>query len=71
MADSQHFNKLKAQLTTELQKKTVDVGRVMLLSTELAKHDPDFVRFSIDAGIISRLGQELVARQETALGELI
>ena len=71
MADSQDFNKLKAQLTTELQKKTVDVGRVMLLSTELAKHDPDFVRFSIDAGIISRLGQELVARQETALGELI
>jgi signal transduction histidine kinase len=71
MADSPKFNKLKTDLLREVGKKIVDFGKVILLSTELAKHDPDFVRFSVDAGIISRLGQELVARQETALGELI
>ncbi|MDX6500002.1 MAG: hypothetical protein QOG23_3262 [Blastocatellia bacterium] len=71
MTDSQNLTKLKAQLLRELGKKIVDFGKIVLLSTELAKHDPDFVRFSVDAGIISRLGQELVARQETALGELI
>ena len=71
MPDNQKLNKLKTELLREAGKKVVDFGKVILLSTELAKHDPNFVRFSVDAGIISRLGQELVARQETALGELI
>src|ERR1041385_8847394 len=71
MPDNQKLNKLKTELLREAGKKVVDFGKVILLSAELAKHDPNFVRFSVDAGIISRLGQELVARQETALGELI
>jgi signal transduction histidine kinase len=71
MAHTQKFSKLKTELLREVGKKVVDIGKIILLSTQLAKQDPDFVRFSVDAGIISRLGQELVARQETALGELI
>ena len=63
--------RLREQLLSLLKKKTVDYNEVLSLSTELAKQDPDFVRFSVDAGIINRLGRELVARQETAVAELI
>lgn len=63
--------KLRSQLSAEVKKSVVDLGKVAEIIAELSKHDPDFVRFTVDAGIISRLGQELVARQETALAELI
>lgn len=48
-----------------------DVNRILELSAEVAKQDSDNVRFSTDAGIISRLGRELVAKEETAVAELI
>ena len=44
---------------------------MLALSTELAKLDPDNVRFFADAGLVSRLGTELVSRKETALAELV
>ena len=64
-------DQLRERLFNLLKKKKVDYNEVLFLSTELAKQDPDFVRFSVDAGIINRLGRELVARQETAVAELI
>ncbi|HEV2881370.1 MAG TPA: sensor histidine kinase [Pyrinomonadaceae bacterium] len=65
------IEKLRKQLTSEANKKVADLGKVVEIITELSKLDPDFVRFTVDAGIINRLGEELVARQETALAELI
>ncbi|OJV51693.1 MAG: hypothetical protein BGO31_00285 [Bacteroidetes bacterium 43-16] len=41
------------------------------LSSQLASFDRDNVRFSVDAGVIDRLGKELVARHETAVSELV
>ncbi|QGM81709.1 hypothetical protein A6A10_07120 [Otariodibacter oris] len=38
---------------------------------DLSKFDSNNVRFSVDAGVIDRLGSELVARQETAVSELV
>ena len=62
---------LLVALQKALQQDKVDVSHVLALSTELAKNDPDTVRFFADAGLIRRLGYELVSRQETAVSELV
>ena len=62
---------LREELAAALAQEDIDYDRVVELSNELAKQDPDNVRFSTDAAIISRLGQELVSKQETAVSELI
>ncbi len=54
-----------------LEHDQLDYAKVQQVSSELAKLEPDAVRFSVDAGLISRLGRELVARQETAVAELV
>ncbi len=41
------------------------------LEKKLAELDKDKVKFSVDAGIIDRLGRELMAKQETAVSELV
>ncbi len=41
------------------------------LDRQLEELDKDKVKFSVDAGIIDRLGRELVGRQETAVAELV
>lgn len=63
--------KLKEELALELQKENSDNNVILNLSTELAKLDEKEIRFSIDAGLINRLGKELVGRHETAVSELV
>jgi len=41
------------------------------LSHQLASLDENNVRFSVDSGVIDRLGKELVAKHETAVSELV
>ena len=62
---------IKMRLSSLLSAEEVDYGEILSLSNELSKYDKDNVRFSVDAGVIDRLGSELVARQETAVSELI
>lgn len=62
---------LRTQLLSALNQMPIDFGKVLELSTNLSRLDPDFVRFSVDAGHISRLGRELVGRKETAVSELV
>lgn len=69
MADS--VERIKTQINAELSKTESDIGAILSLASQLAKSDPDYVRFSIDAAHISRLGRELVSRQETAVAELV
>jgi signal transduction histidine kinase len=63
------------EITEELQhlltSDSKNYNKVLELSNKLANFDKDNVRFSVDAGIIDRLGTELVARQETAVSELV
>ena len=63
------------QTRNELAKILVDnpenYSKILELSSKLASFDKDNVRFSVDAGVIDRLGTELVARQETAVSELV
>jgi signal transduction histidine kinase len=65
------LDEIKAQLQTALQTSRPNVDKLVALVSELAQHDPDKVRFSVDAGLINRLGLQLVARQETAVAELV
>ena len=62
---------IKSKIQELLSETTVDYGRIITLSNELAKFDNKNVRFTVDAGIITRLGDELVGKRETAVAELI
>ena len=64
-------NQIRQELQSLLQEQPLDYDKIVALSNELAKLDPNNVRFTVDADLVSRLGNELVARQETALSELI
>lgn len=62
---------IREELQALLRKSPIDYGRVLQLTNDLAKFDSQNVRFSVDAGIISRLGEELVGKRDTAVAELI
>jgi len=62
---------LRGTIRTALQQENLDYSKIINLSSELASLDEANLRFSVDAGIINRLGKELVGRAETALSELV
>jgi len=68
MDSQQNF---KSVIELELKKEYPDWRLIEKLSREEVDSDPMNVRFSVDAAHIQRLGLELVAKQETALIELI
>lgn len=61
----------KEIIEQELKKPEPDWRLIEKLSRDEVDSDPNNVRFSVDAAHIQRLGLELVAKQETALVELI
>lgn len=63
--------KIRSELAQLLADDPNNYSKILELSSKLASFDKDNVRFSVDAGIIDRLGTELVARQETAVSELV
>src|SRR5689334_5513801 len=71
LSTSENVESLRAELQRVLQSEPIDFDRVIALSGQLARHDPNNVRFSVDAAHIARLGRELVSRQETAVSELV
>lgn len=72
MADDAHtLDQLKGQLGEALRGDTTDFGTILRLADEISRQEPNVVRFSTDAAMVRRLGHELVAKQETALGELV
>lgn len=62
---------IKARLSELLQEDSTNYTEILSLSNRLVGFDKDNVRFSVDAGVIDRLGLELVSRQETAVSELV
>lgn len=71
MAEIDKTKGIKAAIEELLKSEEIDYSRFTTLSNELLKQDREHVRFSVDAGIINRLGKELVGRAETAISELI
>lgn len=64
-------DKLRLELKNILENEPENYSKILELSSELSKFDENNIRFSVDAGIINRLGMELVARHETAVSELV
>lgn len=62
---------IREQLSLVLEKEPENYSQILELSAQLAAFDNKHVRFSVDAGVIDRLGRELVARHETAVSELV
>lgn len=62
---------LRAELTKVLAEDSKNYSKILELSSKLSSFDSENIRFSVDAGVIDRLGSELVARQETAVSELV
>ncbi|MFW3345396.1 ATP-binding protein [Aliarcobacter butzleri] len=60
-------NTLKFVLDNYSDKYTI----ILKISNLLASFDTNIVRFSVDAGIIDRLGKELVSKHDTAVSELV
>jgi len=63
--------KIREKLQNILKNNPNNYSKILELSNQLSKFDENNVRFSVDAGIINRLGMELVARHETAVSELV
>ena len=68
---SMNEKEIKDKLQKLLSEPDTNYSEILSLSGELAKLDSNNVRFTIDAGIVSRLGVELVGKRETAITELI
>ena len=64
-------DKLRLELKNILENEPENYSKILELSSELSKFDENNIRFSVDTGIINRLGMELVARHETAVSELV
>ena len=71
MSDSNNLDDLKNQLSALLAQGSTDFQGIIRIAGEIAKQEPGVVRFSTDAAMVRRLGRELVAKQETALAELV
>lgn len=62
---------LKNALSAELARGKTDFAKITRLAAEITGRDSEAAAFSVSATIVRRLGEELVAKQETALGELV
>jgi signal transduction histidine kinase len=71
MPQNSQLDELKRQLEEEVKKEQPNSSILLKLSDDISKLDTNQVRFSVDAGIINRLGKELVGRHETAVSELV
>lgn len=63
--------KIRAELAETVANDPNNINKILKLSHQLASLDKNNVRFSVDSGVIDRLGKELVARHETAVSELV
>lgn len=63
--------KIRAELAKTVANDPNNIDKILKLSHQLASLDENNVRFSVDSGVIDRLGKELVARHETAVSELV
>ncbi|MGR2881305.1 sensor histidine kinase [Vibrio vulnificus] len=52
-------------------KEKIDYGRLLELSSAIANYDQENVRFTVDAKLVERLGEQLVAKKTTALSEIV
>lgn len=64
-------SEIRRLLTQTIETEPENYSKVLELSSMLSRFDRKNVRFSVDAGVIDRLGRELVGKKETAVSELV
>jgi len=73
-------NELKEQLLKALTvskngeltiNESIDYDRLIELSEKISAFDKENIRFTVDAKLVERLGEQLVAKKTTALSELV
>ena len=62
---------IREKLARTLVEDPNNFNMILKLSHDLVSFDRENVRFTVDSGVIERLGRELVARHETAVSELV
>lgn len=62
---------LREELKSTLEKDAPDFGLIIELANKLSRFDQKNLRFGANASLISRLGLQLVSRQETAVSEIV
>lgn len=62
---------IRSKLAELLAQDSTNYDKILELSSKLASFDMNNIRFSVDAGVINRLGAELVGKKETAVSELV
>lgn len=62
---------LKGELQRAASAPDTDFDEILRLAGDISRKQEGVVRFAADAALVRRLGRELVAKQETALGELV
>lgn len=65
------LTQLSSNLKDCLDSDKPDFQKILQLANKIATFDTENVRFTIDASHITKLGLELVAKQETAISELV
>ena len=68
---SDNAEELRQRLKSALDETPLSFSKILELSNALSLLDPDFVRFTVDASHLNRIGQDLVAKKETALAEIV
>jgi len=71
MLENMDEKSIREQLAKTLAEDPNNYSKILEYSSKLASFDIDNIRFTVNAGVIDRLGNELVARQETAVSELV
>lgn len=69
--DVQSLDDLKEELGRAAAAPDTDFDQILRLAGDISRRQEGVVRFAADAALVRRLGRELVAKQETALGELV
>jgi len=68
---NENSTQIQQKLLELLEQDNPDLTAIQDLVTDLSLNDKTSAAFTVDAGLIERLGRELVGRNETALSEII
>ncbi|MGL5424680.1 MAG: sensor histidine kinase [Serratia fonticola] len=71
MSTNNDAEQLKKRLLSLINDSTIDYEGILETAAKLSEYDEDNIRFSVDANLVKRLGEQLVAKKTTAVSELI
>ncbi|WP_167686149.1 sensor histidine kinase [Rahnella sp. CJA17(1/100)] len=68
---SDNINVLKEKMKSLLACESVNFDEVLETAVKISENDDENIRFTVDANLVKRLGEQLVSKKTTAVSELI